>query len=642
MAIPKKHLPSLDTPNERYIGMLSTVDLFRDQFRELLANVKGRERKIQILERAVKALSEVTASGNEINLEQILNKQLRIALELCDMREDGKGLIQLVENLTNGGRELVVHSHYGQKITGRDLERLPLGLPADVEKLRGITAIVATLGESILIEDVQKDPRRRQFVWIIKDTRSSLTVPLKVGKTTIGVLDLEHASPGAFNTEHRYWVEVLAQLISITIHAIFQYKQLKAFRNLLTLTTQKTDLKGIIPAVNKAITQITGAETIIIFTLHPRDETLLVLKEDYEIRKGGVPVHDKLEVRIGEGVTGRAAALRRHVYIEDVRKVGKIRQGNIVDGHGQVLYRQYLKETMANWGEPLIAGKDLIGVLNLESPRPNAFDALSPDVMKIIASGISMALQQSGYMISINKYAGLLLEADTIFRQQYVLDKLNKFHELAGREMIGDITELLRACPEIRKNAEAMRIVSGLTRTVDELSKDTKGLAQLTLAEAGLETTLERSLNYVLSKGKLKNIIQHRQYSKAVGSIPVKGRLDLILQNLLGNVIEHAQGNVWIKAELYPESVHFSIKDDGPGIPQEKQSSVFEFGVTGGRNKRGAGMGLSIANWCVRGANGQASEIMIESTPGKGSTFSFSLPRLRPGPTHRNSRLDRE
>lgn len=77
------------------------------------------------------------------------------------------------------------------------------------------------------------------------------------------------------------------------------------------------------------------------------------------------------------------------------------------------------------------------------------------------------------------------------------------------------------------------------------------------------------------------------------------------------------------------ERLRFSVTDTGPGIPEEELSLVFHkyYRASGIRNEvDGVGLGLSISRHIVEAHGG---EVWVNSTPGDGSTFSFTLPVVR-------------
>jgi len=107
------------------------------------------------------------------------------------------------------------------------------------------------------------------------------------------------------------------------------------------------------------------------------------------------------------------------------------------------------------------------------------------------------------------------------------------------------------------------------------------------------------------------------------------GRLKQVLTNLVGNAIKYTPegGHVWIR--IFPEDGHLitSVQDTGIGISAHDQKQIFHkfyrVRTEETAHIEGTGLGLSIARSIVERHGGR---IWVESEPGKGSTFSFSLP----------------
>ncbi len=116
-----------------------------------------------------------------------------------------------------------------------------------------------------------------------------------------------------------------------------------------------------------------------------------------------------------------------------------------------------------------------------------------------------------------------------------------------------------------------------------------------------------------------------------------RGRILQVLLNLVGNAIKFSprEATVLLQLEPRPEGLRFCVKDEGEGIAPEHQEWIFQgFRQVDGSNTRrrgGSGLGLSIARKLVELHGGQ---LTVESAPGKGSAFSFTLPLVQalPGP----------
>jgi signal transduction histidine kinase len=103
-------------------------------------------------------------------------------------------------------------------------------------------------------------------------------------------------------------------------------------------------------------------------------------------------------------------------------------------------------------------------------------------------------------------------------------------------------------------------------------------------------------------------------------------RLLQVFENLLGNAIKFTEpgGKVTLTASTHDNDVLFSVADTGPGISQDQLPHVFElFWQASGRADQGTGMGLAIAKGIVEAHGGR---IWVTSTPGKGTTFFFTIP----------------
>jgi signal transduction histidine kinase len=109
-----------------------------------------------------------------------------------------------------------------------------------------------------------------------------------------------------------------------------------------------------------------------------------------------------------------------------------------------------------------------------------------------------------------------------------------------------------------------------------------------------------------------------------------KTPLETVLRNLISNAIKHhdsERGQLEITVRARGAFCQFSVRDDGPGIPELAQARIFKLFQTVSASERGgSGIGLAV---CKRLVECHGGSIEVRCEPGsRGSTFSFSWPRF--------------
>jgi NtrC-family two-component system sensor histidine kinase KinB len=181
--------------------------------------------------------------------------------------------------------------------------------------------------------------------------------------------------------------------------------------------------------------------------------------------------------------------------------------------------------------------------------------------------------------------------------------------------------ELLQAAHE-----EVYRM-KALVNDLLDLSKIEAGRIELEFEKVLVQTLFEHVQEVFKGQAEMKQV---KLTSELAGDLPEvradANKVAWVLTNLISNALRYVRqdGQIQIAAKKVGPHVHLSVRDNGPGIPPEYQSKIFQkFVQVKGRQSGGTGLGLAICKEIVR-AHGGA--IWVESSAGQGSTFTFTLP----------------
>jgi PAS domain S-box-containing protein len=200
---------------------------------------------------------------------------------------------------------------------------------------------------------------------------------------------------------------------------------------------------------------------------------------------------------------------------------------------------------------------------------------------------------------------------------------------------IGMFAHLLEeTLPSDDAGSEHARAIRALTEQASRLIQDLldvsrmeAGQFQLEVAPVSARGLLSQAVGMLAGAAAEKGIAVER----AVEPIPPPvsadpHRVTQVLSNLVGNAIRFtpAGGRIVVRAAPGGDEVVFSVSDSGVGIAPEHLPFVFDrFWQARKSERAGAGLGLAIARGIVEAHGGR---IWVESEPGRGSTFWFTLP----------------
>jgi NtrC-family two-component system sensor histidine kinase KinB len=181
--------------------------------------------------------------------------------------------------------------------------------------------------------------------------------------------------------------------------------------------------------------------------------------------------------------------------------------------------------------------------------------------------------------------------------------------------------ELLQAAHE-----EVYRMKALINDLLD-LSKIEAGRIELTFESVPVDTLFDHVQAVFKSQLAMKQVRLTTQGTPELPRVRADAnKITWVLTNLVSNALRYVSkdGLIQLSAHRIGSHLHLSVHDDGPGIPMEYQSKIFQkFVQVKGQQAGGTGLGLAICKEIVR-AHGGA--IWVESTAGHGSIFTFTLP----------------
>lgn len=326
----------------------------------------------------------------------------------------------------------------------------------------------------------------------------------------------------------------------------------------------------------------------------------------------------------------------------------------LVDGETRVVYWNPSAERYLGVSAAAVQGQRLEAVFPhlrtvLQDPERKLEDlrqalaevASRPQVEFLVTSPAPRTLEARFFPIEGREGSGIVLRDVTVERQ---LDEMKSqllstvSHELRTplASIKGFATTLLR--DDVQWEPAAQReFLQIIDQEADRLNELIANLLAMSRLEAGV---LRMDLGRVELVALIAEVVAgmalraqgHTLAADVPGDLPAvwadDRRVRQVLHNLLDNALKYSSGGeVFVRARHEGDVVHVSVSDQGIGIAPDQLTRIFErfYQVDGAAARRagGVGLGLSICKGIIEAHGGR---IWAESTPGRGSTFHFTLP----------------
>jgi GAF domain-containing protein/HAMP domain-containing protein len=282
---------------------------------------------------------------------------------------------------------------------------------------QSIIGYVTEQHEPLVVNDVTQDPTHR-FNPLLPDTRAELGIPIMLGDTALGALDVQSTIPFAFSEDDIEVLQILADqlAIAITNADLFTETQehLAQHRLIHHVTTVAASSTNIEDALSSAVQglRVTLGDRISILTKDLKGNTLRVqAAAGYDNDVLG------MRIKIGQGITGWAAEHGEAIIVNDVLEDPRYIPG--------------IDSVRSEMAVPLIYRGELLGVLNIESDIVNAYDENDQDILGTLAGSLS----------------AIMVNARLAERQRQLFDITSKIRQSVNMDTILETTanELTKA-----------------------------------------------------------------------------------------------------------------------------------------------------------------------------------------------------
>jgi len=402
-------------------------------------------------------------------------------------------------------------------------------------------------------------------------------------------------------------------------------EELEALGEISQTVNSTLDLETVLTSIVRHAVQLSIADA---GTIYEFDETeqVFIPRINYGLSDEFIQAIRESKQRVGDNtVLGQSAEKRSPEQISDLVSVPNYPIS-------------YIKQTdfRALLAVPLLRKDRHVGGLVVRRKVAGKFSDSIVDLLQTFAAQSVIAIhnarlfheiEDKGREIEIaNKHKSEFL-ANMSHELRTPLNAILGYTELIIDNIYGDVPGTVQEVLErVEKNG---RHLLNLINDVLDLSKIEAGRFTLSLNDYSMQDVIQTVYTTVEPLAAEKNLDLEVRISEVLKT--GKGdeqRIAQVILNLLGNAIKFTeQGKVLVEATISNESFLVCVSDTGPGLLETDQKKIFEefrqADASSTRVKGGTGLGLSISKKIVKMHGGR---IWVDSSLGKGSTFSFTLP----------------
>jgi signal transduction histidine kinase/ActR/RegA family two-component response regulator len=355
---------------------------------------------------------------------------------------------------------------------------------------------------------------------------------------------------------------------------------------------------------------------------------------------------DVYRVARASGISPETAAyIEAHPFVLDqgtiIGRVGLSRRpGQIEDVLLDADYGRSDAQRVAGFrtvmAAPMLLDDEVVGALNLWRSRVEPFDERAITLITAFAAHAAVAIRNVQLVRALEQRSAEL-EVASRHKSEFLasmshelrtpLNAIIGFSEVLLERMFGELNE--RQDEYLRDILGSGRHLLDLLNDILDLSKVEAGRMELDRSTFDVTDAVDYTLSMVRERAARRGVTLRRVPAEGTSEVHADElRVKQVLLNLLSNAVKFTPtgGTVTVTTERVDGDVVVEVSDTGPGIPQADQERIFHAFQQGTRSpsrQEGTGLGLTL---CKRIVELHGGRIWLDSRPGEGSTFGFTIP----------------
>jgi signal transduction histidine kinase len=620
-------------PGSFSVSQIDLLKTFADQAVIAIENARLFNETREALERQT-ATSEIlrVISTSPTDVQPVFDAIAQSATRLCE------GARTLVCTFDGDLMRLAAyHNATPEALESARAQLFPLRPRRDLPFARAI------LNRAVVhVHDVDLEPGPTPEFLRQARVRSALCAPLLRDGHAIGVIAVSRSEPRPFSDAQIELLKTFADQAVIAIENVRLFKelgartaeltesvgQLTALGEISRAVSSTLDVDTVLDTIVSRASQLAGADGCAIYEYDEPTQAFHV-RATHNFDRTLVETLQAMPLRKGEGVMGRATEAQEPIQIADIAVPGA--------------YQSHLRDVLIGAGfrallsVPLLREGQIIGSLSLNRKAPGAFPSEVLEVLKTFATQSALAIQNARLFRELADKSRQL-EAASRHKSEFLanmshelrtpLNAVIGFSEVLLQRMFGELND--KQDEYLKDIYSSGQHLLSLINDILDLSKIEAGRMELAPAPFHLPTALENAVTLVKERASRHGIALQLDIDPRLGDVVGDERkVKQVLLNLLSNAIKFTPegGRISLKANRTDGAVEITVTDTGIGIAPEDQAAIFEefrqVGSDETRKQEGTGLGLTLAKKFVELHGGQ---IWVESEPGRGSTFTFTLP----------------